>query len=55
LEIVEPDTPLERFLKQLGGGDAMSLDAFRVLAEDPQRMRATIHDRMGVVSALEKL
>ena len=55
LEAVEAGSPLERFLKQLGDGETMSLDAFRELARDPQRMRATIHDRMGVVGALEKL
>lgn len=55
LEAVEPGTPLERFLRQLGGEEPMSLDRFRRLVDDPQRMRATIHDRIGVVAGLEKL
>lgn len=52
---VEKGTPMARVLDQLGGNLPMELDQFRDLARDPQRLRAVIHDRVGLVSMLEKL
>jgi hypothetical protein len=51
----DPRSPLAKVLKKIGGKEPMSVAAFRSLLNNPGRLRAVIHDIVGINAYLEKL
>lgn len=47
-----PDTPLANLLAKLGGDQPMPLGELKSLASKPSHLRATLQDRLSVLSAL---
>lgn len=53
IETVEAGSPLATILKQLGKEKPMSLDGLKELVAKPSMLKATLQDRLAVLSALK--
>lgn len=52
-DVVDPASPLNTLLKQLGREKPLSLSGLKALVERPPLLKATLQDRLSVVAALK--